>query len=497
MLRPIFVATLMAVAVVATASDVLVATKENFEGIIAKDDLTLVKFYAPWCGHCKKMAPDFEQAATELKGKAQLVDLDATVEKDLATKYGIRGFPTLKLFSKGEHISDYKGGRTKDALVQYIERAMLPSVVECADAEAVSKFVSENEGKSQVFGVALKDLFVDFKKASMSVRDAMPDSISFASVSDVALLKEVAGDDVTVEANSVLLVRDDKTSEVFKGEAEELDGWIKLSSLPVFSELSRENAATYTEIEKPIILYFQDPDKKNEEEFNTLFEIAKELRGGAAIFTWINIVELKAFAEHLGVASNSPAIAVYDFKSDVKYVFTEDFSKESVTKWVNGIASGEIVPTMKSEAIPEKNDEPVKNIVGHTWADIVEDESKDVLVEQYAPWCGHCKKLEPILTDLAKKLAGVETLVIAKMDATKNDAPKEYKAKGYPTLHFFPAGSKVGKPFEGGRELKDIVEYLKENATHKEGIEIPEGEAEEAVEEEKKEEEEEEDKEEL
>lgn len=486
MIRSIFFAVLAVITLSVRAGDVLVATSDNFEDIISKDDLTLVKFFAPWCGHCKKMANDFEEAATELKGKAQLVDLDATQEKDLATKYGIRGFPTLKLFSKGEVISDYKGGRTKDAFVKYIERALLPSVEECADADAVSKFVKDNEGKSIVFGAALDKLAAEFKKASMSLRDSMPDSIVFGSVTDVALLKDLASADVA--ADSILILRDDKSTDTYTGEPEGLEEWIKLSALPIFGELSRETAGIYTDIDKPVFIFFQDPDKKDETAYNTVLDVAKESRGQGFVFTWINNVELKSFAEHLGVADKSPAIAIYDFKSDTKYIYSEDLTKDNLSTWVSKVSKGEVNPTMKSEPVPEKNDEPVKVVVGDTWADIVEDESKDVLIEQYAPWCGHCKKLAPILDELAKKLEGVETLVIAKMDATQNDAPKDYKARGYPSLHFFAAGSKKGVSYDGGRTLEDFVKFLQENATNKDGIELPAEEASDSTEDTKEEE---------
>lgn len=458
---------------VRAGDDVVVGTKDNFEELVAKDDLTLVKFYAPWCGHCKKMAGDFKDAATELKGKAVLVDLDATVEKDVASKYEIRGFPTLKLFSKGEVVSDYKGGRTKDAIVKYIERALLPSVTECADADAVAAFVKENAGKAVVFGAALDKLASPLSKASMSLRDVMADFIAFGSVSDLSLLKKYSDE---VVADSVLLIRDDETTAVFTGEGEKLESWAKEASLPLFAELSRDNASLYTELDNPIFILFQDPAKKDDKVNDAVIEIAKKHRGsGKVTFTWINIDGLKSFAEHIGVADKSPAIAIYGFKSDMKYVFEDDYSPEALGKWVQAFIDGKIDPTMKSAPIPEKNDEPVKVVVGDSWADIVEDESKDVLIEQYAPWCGHCKKLAPILDELAADLKGVETLVIAKMDSTENDAPADYKAKGYPTLHFFPAGSKTGKPYEGGRTKEDFIKYFKEHATHKDGIEVGEG----------------------
>ncbi len=74
-------------------------------------------------------------------------------------------------------------------------------------------------------------------------------------------------------------------------------------------------------------------------------------------------------------------------------------------KFTNDFLAGKIKPYVKSEAIPEKNDGPVKVVVGDNFKDIVMDESKDVLIEMYAPWCGHCKSLEPKYNELGEKVS--------------------------------------------------------------------------------------------
>lgn len=83
--------------------DVVVLTDSSFEKtVLGSDEMWLVEFYAPWCGHCKNLAPHWADAATELKGKVKIAKLDATVEKSIASRYEIRGFPTIKYFPAGK-----------------------------------------------------------------------------------------------------------------------------------------------------------------------------------------------------------------------------------------------------------------------------------------------------------------------------------------------------------------------------------------------------------
>ena len=122
--------------------------------------------------------------------------------------------------------------------------------------------------------------------------------------------------------------------------------------------------------------------------------------------------------------------------------------------------------TLKSEEIPATQEGPVYVLVGKSFDEIVMDPTKDVLVEFYAPWCGHCKKLAPIYDELAQKLAHNKNLIIAKMDSTANETDK-VTIQGFPTIKFWPAGNKSApKDFEGERTVDGFIDYLTKHATN-------------------------------
>lgn len=105
----------------AASSDVVTLTDDNFDDLVLNSgDVWLVEFYAPWCGHCKALAPEWDQAALELKGSVKLGALDAEANKVKAAEFGIRGFPTIKVFgptaSAASDAKDYDGPRTASGI---------------------------------------------------------------------------------------------------------------------------------------------------------------------------------------------------------------------------------------------------------------------------------------------------------------------------------------------------------------------------------------------
>lgn len=125
--------------------EVIELTDSNFDKLVLQsDDVWLVEFYAPWCGHCKNLAPEWAKAAKELKGKVKLGALDATAHQAKAQEYGVQGYPTIKFFSGGKKsrsdARDYDGGRTASDIIawasdKYVENIPAPEVYELYSEE--------------------------------------------------------------------------------------------------------------------------------------------------------------------------------------------------------------------------------------------------------------------------------------------------------------------------------------------------------------------------
>lgn len=110
---------------IATAAAVADLTPKNFDSIVLKSGKpALVEFFAPWCGHCKTLAPVYEelgQAFAAAGDKVSVGKVDADEHRELGKRFGIQGFPTLKWFDgKSDKPEDYKGGRDFDSLAGFI-----------------------------------------------------------------------------------------------------------------------------------------------------------------------------------------------------------------------------------------------------------------------------------------------------------------------------------------------------------------------------------------
>jgi thioredoxin 1 len=98
-------------------------TQDNFETTIASG-VTLVDFWAPWCGPCKSLGPILEEAAGELGDKAKIVKVNTDENIALAQKYGVSSIPFMVVFKDGEPVDQTVGVQPKANIVAMIEKQL-------------------------------------------------------------------------------------------------------------------------------------------------------------------------------------------------------------------------------------------------------------------------------------------------------------------------------------------------------------------------------------
>jgi len=314
-----------------------------------------------------------------------------------------------------------------------------------------------------------------FKKVSASFQDFF----RFAHTFNKQVAEKVAGKAISENEEKVILVHPSKYSSkleestiVFDASAastsDDLIAFLLKKGVPLANELTQDNAKFYKQRGYPIVKLYIDVDwGKNPKGvnyfLNRLRKVAKNFEDKLSFV----IASTKEFSQEitdLGLEKAVAPVAIQDL-SQKRYRKDFPFSVEALEQFVKEFLEGKHEPYIKSEPIPEKNDDDVKIVVAKNFKDIVLDETKDVLLEAYAPWCGHCKTLEPKYKELAKQMKKHgKTLTIAKVDATANDLPPNYSAKGYPSIFFAPANRK-DQPikYSGEREVKDFISFLKKN----------------------------------
>jgi protein disulfide-isomerase A1 len=463
---------LLAAAALASASDVEQLKKDTFDDFIKANDVVLAEFFAPWCGHCKALAPEYEEAATSLKEKnIRLVKVDCTEEQDLCQTHGVEGYPTLKVFRGLDNVSAYKGQRKAAAITSYMIKQSLPAVSKLASKEAIEEFKKADK----VVVVAYVD---ESDKASAEtfskVADKLRDNYPFASVSDASLIEE------GVKAPAIVLYKDfDEGKSVFSEafEVEAIEKFAKTAATPLIGEVGPETYSDYMASGLPLAYIFAETADERKTFAEAFKPIAEKHRGKVNLAT----IDAAAFGAHAGnlnlKADKFPAFAIQDTVNNKKFPYDQEkaMTADDIAKFVDDFVSGKIEPSIKSEPIPETNDGPVKVIVAKNYDEIVLDDTKDVLVEFYAPWCGHCKALAPKYEELGALFAASEfkdKVVIAKVDATANDVPDEIQ--GFPTIKLFAAGDKKNPAtYSGSRTVEDLVKFIKESGKYKAEVEVP------------------------
>lgn len=303
--------------------NVLTLTTSTFDAEVAKGPV-LVKFYAPWCGHCVALAPVLEEAAGRLvESEAQIAKVDCTQEKILQGRFGIRSFPTLKLFKDGK-IFDFKGKRTADAIVDYT-LAMASDPVLALDAAEFENHLSKHSVVFLFEGSLDSKEYIEFENVARELQGTS----QFVSVAS--------------DTSPTVSVRVDGLDEqVYTGI--NLKDWVLVNNQPLLQEFSHTVFKELPE-DQQLAVIVMDSDVKKAAYLSKLKPSAKHFRGRYT-FVYCELQQLQRWITSLGIKIDRlPFVFVLDPENDGMFAPTPEHSMvtaSGVTSFLQDVLDGKI-----------------------------------------------------------------------------------------------------------------------------------------------------------
>jgi protein disulfide-isomerase A6 len=419
-------------------SDVVTLTEANFDSIVNDDSKNVViEFYAPWCGHCKSLAPHWEKFATAFKDEPSVVvaKVDATKEAALGKRFGISGYPSIRFFPPANKKGEEQGN--------------------FADAEKFIDWMNDKAGTFRAIGGGLKTTAGKVKlldKIVMGLDEAEGDLKAFAT-SFAEAIEGLKGHrfendaKLYVEIAERLASKPGQASDVMN----ELDSGISSSS--------DSSERKKLQLMKNVLQSFMGVSHMNSKQLRAFAKEHKIDVSGMAESRDLRKAILKSLPNIEGRLAELAKLKV----TIQEFLDGEVKAAEEKAKRREEQKKREEERRMKREkARKEELTAPVKTARDFNFKKLVLDPTKDVLVEFYAPWCGHCKSLAPIFDEVGEHFKDNSDVLVVKLDATaETKAAKKYKVSGYPTLVWFPKSDKTGKlRFSGDRTKEGIIKFL-------------------------------------
>ncbi|XP_060077241.1 protein disulfide-isomerase A5-like [Ylistrum balloti] len=476
-------------------------TPQSFNKLLKKEKgPMLVMFYAPWCGFCKRLKPDFSAAATEMKGKAVLVgvDVDKPQQMQLRMDYNITGFPTIYYFEKGKKLYLYGGENNKEGIISWLKNPGPPSEKpkEAEWADEPSEVVHLTDSNFQEYIKTHPSVLVMFYAPWCGhCKQMKPD---YAKAAETLKEENIEG----------ILAAVDATKEKTVGDQFSIKGFPTVKYFKDGEFAFDVNERT----EEKIVEFMKDPKEpppppppepkwdETESEVSHLTDenfksTLKKKKHGLVMF-------YAPWCGHCKKAKPEFTQAAAKLKDDSKVLFaaidctvhstsctahevtgypTFKYFKygKSPQNYMGGREEADFVNFMSDPQNPGASPPaPAVETPAQQWAEVVGmenlrflttdsfdsflQEHNSVLVMFYAPWCGHCKAMKPAYGEAATILNDQEVNgVLAAVDATlEPNLASRFGVKGYPTLKYFKDGQEAFE-YNKGRTTNDLVSFMK------------------------------------
>merc|ERR1712013_434372 len=363
---------------------------------------------------------------------------------------------------KNGAVSEYQAGRTSKDIVDYVVKKSGPAVQPLESKADLEKVTADNE----VVVLAVVDSLEGDNAAVFEKAANNADDLKWVITTDADVAAEhkvAAGEVAVIRQFDEPVVKHDGDFE-----AEALATFAKANSIPLITTFSQEKASQIFGggVDEHMLMFAAAEENKGK----IMHIVIPPSEDRILEFFDLKDTDLPKMI----LVNMAEGMKKYPFPAEKEDLIESASLEADVVDFEKKYHSGELKPILKSADPVDDSEEAVKVIVGKDFKERVVDSDKDVLLEFYAPWCGHCKQLAPKYEELAEQFADVDQVMIAKMDATENEVDHPgVDVKGFPTLLFFPAGDKQNPVvYEGARDVEGMTSFLKENAKNVDGAEL-------------------------
>ncbi|EEF28509.1 protein disulfide-isomerase 5-2 [Ricinus communis] len=297
---------------------VLELDESNFDLAISSFDFIFVDFYAPWCGHCKRLSPELDAAApvlSQLKQPIVIAKVNADKYTRLASKFDIDGYPTLKIFMHGVPV-DYYGPRKADLLVRYLKKFVAPDVAVLDSDVAITDFVQEAGMSFPIFiGFGVNETMVSNlglkykKKAWFSVANDFSEGVMVQYDFD--------------KVPALVAVHPSYNEQsIFYGPFEEkfLEDFIKQNFLPPAVPMNHDTLKILKDDERKIVLTIMEDesDEKSQKLIKLLKAAASANRD--LVFGYVGVKQWEGFADTFGGNKKTKLPKMVVWNGDEEYL---------------------------------------------------------------------------------------------------------------------------------------------------------------------------------
>ncbi|XP_005870415.1 PREDICTED: protein disulfide-isomerase A2 isoform X2 [Myotis brandtii] len=450
---------------------ILVLSHRTLGRALQEHPALLVEFYAPWCGHCKALAPEYIKAAALLaaeSAKTRLAKVDGPSEPELTKEFAVTEYPTLKFFRDGNRTDpeEYTGPREAEGIAEWLRRRVGSSTTRLEDEEGAQALIDAHDVVVIGFFQDLQDedvaTFLALAQDALDMTFGLTDHPQlfqkFGLTKDTVVLfkKHAPGHGVQQPGELGCRYRN--------GHWVEWEGDHRASSHEPCLPLQTSPKIFAARILNHLLLFINQTLAPHQELLAGFREAAPPFRG-QVLFV---VVDVSANNNHVlqyfGLrAEEAPTLRFINMETTKKYKPADrgPVTAAWVTTFCHSVLSGKVKPYLLSQEVPPDWDQhPVKTLVGKNFEQVAFDETKNVFIKFYAPWCTHCKEMAPTWEALAEKYRDHEDIIIAELDATANEL-EGFPVHGFPTLKYFPAGQgrKVIE-YKSARDLETFSKFL-------------------------------------